>query len=321
MKRFLIFWIVSGFLELPLSLAAAGQEIFLLSHPFWSLIFHLSAALLLGWSGGRVFLVLTLFLPVVGWLLSGILFWQNKNFSLRAVLEEEDWMMVGVKSKPPSPKLKKRRERILQELDLLPLADIMAGDDLELKRGAVDRLIALKTLEAVALLQNYRRDSSMDVRFFVTTALAKIKRGFQDEIDAVKEAMQKDIYKLEPRLHLAQSYLRYARSGLLDQETAQSFVGEALHHLQFSAMAEAAPEEVFSTLIEIHSEQKDWEKVLEVIAMLEARTGDGAKELAAKTNALFHLGRHAEVTPLLSQGRTAQILAPELRPVADWWMG
>ncbi|EKD41926.1 MAG: hypothetical protein ACD_73C00439G0001, partial [uncultured bacterium] len=58
----------------------------------------------------------------------------------------------------PLAQIKSHQERVLTELDFMPLADIMEGNDASLKRGAIERLGELKTPEAIQLLMKYRSD-------------------------------------------------------------------------------------------------------------------------------------------------------------------
>lgn len=241
-------------------------------------------------------------------------------YDVRAAMEEE--MDIGglTFTEPTEFSKLRREERILQELDFMPVSEIMAGDDLELKRGAIERLAEIKSEEAIALLTSYRTDPDMDTRFFVTTALSRIKKDFEEQLQAAKEEMKKDVYNIAIRIFLAKSYLQYARSELLDDTTVRVYEGEALYHLQFSIMDEDAPEEVFWLLIDIYQARREWEKVIQVLDVIENRNlGDIENRTIMRIQALYNLERYPGVTEVLEKSVSQKPVGSRVQTLANWW--
>ncbi|MDO8494168.1 MAG: HEAT repeat domain-containing protein, partial [Deltaproteobacteria bacterium] len=328
--HFVTIWIVSGLLELPLWLSTRPKALLILSH------FAATALLFFCepnrkneperqrlW--GRNGAVAIFFLSFFGWFAFGLLYFLHarRPFTSTATVEEEMNFLAGLPfATETSGKKKSRQEKILQELDFQPFSEILAGEEEDLKRGAVEQLTKLKTPGAIQLLQQYRSHNSIELRFYVTTALSKIKKDFEEQLAAAKNRLKKDRYKIASRLSMAESYLQYARSGLIDVTMAQGFIQEAMYHLQFSVMDESAPREVFALLIEIYSESRDWKKVLQVLDILEKRGKENLTEIIKiRSKALYHLEDFTALAHLLREARQKNILTPELQTASHWWTG
>jgi hypothetical protein len=336
--RFLMFWILSGVLEFPFFIGFVYDPSFLINHQWTSLALHGVACITIffcqprgkGWwhadrLWARNFMLLLAFSSLFGWLASGMLYffhWRKPYKSMAEVEAEMDFLAA----RETVPLMVKHQEdkhtRISKEFDFMPLSDILASDDFSLRRGAIEKLAKLKTPAAIMLLESYRSDPSMDIRFLITTALSNIKKEFEEQLHAAKETLKKDTYKLESRIYLARIYLQYSRSGLLNAIIAKSYVEEALYHLQFSIMDEEAPVEVFWLLIEIYEAREDWEKVLQVIDVLRKREKADLPDMArSQTNALYSLGRFDELVTAFVDVRKKGQLSPQMNAIADWWLG
>lgn len=338
MIRFLFFLIFAAVLEIPFFLAFTFDPSLLMNHRLEVLGGHGIAIILLffseprgeGWFSperlwSRNLAAVTAVLSFLGLVAFGIFYLAQRfrRYEVTTSVEEEmDFAPSPHETPlPPSRDLKGDfRERILKEMDILPYAEILAGDDYELKRGAIEQLAFLKTAEAMTLLEQYRSDPSADIRFLVTTALARVKKDFEEELHAARENLRKDPHDINERVSLARVYLQYARSKLADVTTAQAFTSEALFHLQFAVLAEEAPVEDFRLLIGIYRETGDWDAVLQLLDMMGKR-GKGSREEIAeiRTEAAYETGRFDNVVSALRKGRAEGHLGPKLSPVADWW--
>ncbi|MDO8527782.1 MAG: hypothetical protein Q7T03_08865 [Deltaproteobacteria bacterium] len=335
MTRFLLFWMAAGVLGFPFLEALVGKSPLLLDLYFWPVMFfHCLAALLLffsvpkgeGWFHVRrlmagFFFFLVLLFPLFGWLGIAVLHFCYRS-GPRIPLEEEQatqfisshlrWMgpLQGVP----------RRERIMQELDFLPLADILSGTDLDLKRGAIERLARLKTPEAIDLLLAHRSDPSMDVRFYATSALARIKKEFDEQLEAAKQQMQKDVYKISARVFLSKVYLQYAHSHLLDPATIQAFEREALFHLDFCVQSQNATPQAFRMLVSIYVAHAEWDMAIKTIALWEKSGKTDPQEISkVRIDVLYRTGRYLDVFEEFVRMKERGIADSEWNTIADWW--
>lgn len=332
--RLILFWVGAGLCE-----ALAGYWGLLDKSGGMTLVpafaAHLLAALTYffaepkgsGWiHGGRYWsktgFVLIFFLPVFGWLVVPVLFFFKERSpdyvpNTDKDQDAEDFLMLPKPAVQETPN-ETWRERVMRELDFLPLADVLAGHDVELKRGAIERLATLKTVESIALLMAHRSDPSPEVRFFVTSALGRVKKEFDEQLDAAKHEMQKNIYKVSARVFLAKIYLQYVNVGLLDMVSRTTFENEALYHLEYAAKTEYARPEVFEMLAGIRADRKEWALAFAALEKLDAELG-GIELLRRKIELLFLAGRYREMIALLSPLREGAKVDPSLQALARWW--
>jgi polysaccharide biosynthesis protein PelE len=333
--RFLGVWILSGVADFPFFMAFVYDPTWVINYHYEAVGLHIIASCILFFSTprdqgfwhpqrlwARPGVMLVGVFSIFGWVALGIMYllYCVRPYTTTTTVEEE----MDFVAKPVNTTLLleqgDKRQRILRELDIIPLGDIMAGDNTELKRGAIDALAQLKTREAVELLEAYRSDPSPDIRFFVTTGLTQVRIKYEEELHAARETLAKDSKDLASRIALARTYLLYSHSGLLDETTAQSYVGEALYHLQFSIMAEDAPLDVFWLLTDIYTAQKQWDKVIQVLEVLEGRNLAPLRQyLAIKANALHGLGHYPQLVTLLTKAQASDEVPPPLVALANWW--
>lgn len=334
--RFWGLWGVAGFLELPFLQSFFLRPAWLEASPAMILGLHLLASLLMffvtpkgkGWGyplrpWGRTLFLLVFLFPFLGWVACGILVASFKPPKKKNVFEE-DWKFLPVFETEFFAQKKggSSRARILKALDFIPLVEILAGEDPDLKRGAIERLAEVRTPEAVAVLLERRKDPSIEVRFYVITALNRIKKEWEDQLEAAKREMERDIYKISARVFLAKVYLQCARSGLLDLMVARSYEDEALHHLKVAVKSEFGSREAFELLRDLCSRREDWIAVLGVLELARKKQKVGEDEfLEKKMDCLYRLGRYAEVAKNMAIRKKMEAPSSKWSVVLDWWNG
>lgn len=278
MARILLLFLASGLLEIPFFAAFFGGKNSLLEgQSLWVWTGHFLAALLLfvvGSPQGRTLCFFTALLPGWGWLGSLLLFSLSlkrgsPDFKRSEEGQEAFWWEVPETSVQPRFRETSRSEQVQKELDLMSLADILIGADNDLKRGAVEKLAQIRTPEAIQTLLQYRSDPSLEVRFYVTSALTRIKKDFDEELVSAKKGMKQDLQKVSARVFLAKIYLQYVRSGLLDEGMRSAYEREALYHLRFAIETPWADREAYWMLTHLHQERGEGEEALAVLKKLE----------------------------------------------------
>lgn len=282
---FFFFWLLAGFLEYPvMAVLIGGDKALLQDRPGYFAGTHALAVLVLffappkgrGWFHparlwGRNFVFFAAFLPIFGWIVSGLTFLvyrdPEKPEDIFEFEKEEARLSEPTLSLVP---LKETREnRLYKILDFMPLADVLAGSDSNLKRGAVEKLARLATPESIAVLLAHRSDPNPEVRFYVTSALTGVKKQFDEELEAAKRQLKENLDDVNVRYDLAKIYLRYVQSGLLDDVTAQTFETEAFHHLDQVTNFPDASEMAFLTLIELCKRHGRWPEAIAALRRFE----------------------------------------------------
>lgn len=206
-----------------------------------------------------------LLLPGAGWVFGGILVavgWRVRDPD--KILTEEDALAVSPSVVPTKPD-EMPTARIAKELDFVPLVEVLASDDINLKRGAIEQLSRLRTPEAIQVLMAHRSDPSMEMRFYVNSSLVQIKREFDEALDAARNQMRMDVDNVAGRLNLAKIYLLYAASGLLDSDLMMAYEGEAIFHLTYVLNSNAPTRESAQMLIGYQIRIRDWAQAEETV--------------------------------------------------------
>lgn len=214
------------------------------------------------------------------------------------------------------------QEKLREELDLQPYADIMAGQDLELKRGAIERLVELKNKEAIKILEKYRSNDSSELRFYILSALHRVRQEFEEELAAAKSEMQKHVYKVSARVYLAKVYLQYIQSGLLDRVTQKTYLEEAAFHLRECLKTEYAHTHAFEVLLEVLSLQKEYslaELLLE--EALQKKWCNSDYYFQKKAELFYNLQDYPKLKTFISSFPLAQLQSKESTQIYYGWGG
>lgn len=102
---------------------------------------------------------------------------------------------------------------LFDEIDIHPIADILAGDDIGMKRGAVNLLRRIGSSEAVSLLRKSLSDSNSEVRFYAHTALTRLEEDYVNLIEDARFRAER-FGKAKNHAELAFAYGNYSGSGL-----------------------------------------------------------------------------------------------------------
>lgn len=215
-----------------------------------------------------------------------------------------------------------RMERIVGALDFVPLVEIFSGTDIDLKRGAIEQLVRLRTPDAIQTLLDHRSDPSLEVRYYVNAALARVKDEFDEELDAARQQMHVETYKSSDRIFLAKIYLQYAHSGLLDAELARNYESEAIFHLTFVIDSQSPLPEAYQALIDCYMEREQWEQAESVVQRARETQLLSAAEIEQyQVLICYHTGRYFEIPNAMRSMRAAGELPESWQTAALWWGG
>ncbi|MBF0106806.1 MAG: HEAT repeat domain-containing protein [Deltaproteobacteria bacterium] len=333
--RFFLYSLLALILEFPFFFSYfVYDNAYINPHTAAMLAIHFFAALAMffstprgrGWfhyhrNWAQLFFVLTLFMPLFGVLLSIFLFLGYKQNNDPEALFSEDitfFQMDKLLQRPVSAD--SSETKTLKAIEIVPLADILSSDDIDLKRGAIEKLALIASPEAIKMLIAHSSDPAPEVRFFINASLTRIKKSFDEQLDAAKIEMKGDVYKISARIFLAKTYIRYARSNLLDASSVQNCLSEAVHHLNFSINADFANKDAYRMLIDIHERASNWEKVFETALMMENKSVVSLGEIIKiKLKYFYHTRQYKVFYKELANLVKLKDEDPEWLAMANWW--
>jgi hypothetical protein len=121
---------------------------------------------------------------------------------------------------------------MLPALQVEPLADLLSGDDQDLKRAAADALVSTRSSSAVDQLKNLLRDPDLETRLSASLRLVALEDEISLEAQTARAAIEQSPQDPAAWRSLAQVYIDYACSGLSDAATNRQYLAQAVEAYQ-----------------------------------------------------------------------------------------
>ncbi len=116
---------------------------------------------------------------------------------------------------------------VQEETEIEPIIDIINGEDVELKRGAVNLLARIGNADAVKLLQNCLSDKNDEVRFYASTAIARLNDQHIKAIESAVESCEANENDAAVLAKAGDLCRKYAETGLLEASSTLHYLGVA----------------------------------------------------------------------------------------------
>lgn len=146
-------------------------------------------------------------------------------------------------------------EFLYEEVDVHPIADILTGDDMGMKRGAVNLLRRIGSFEAVKLLRKSLSDENAEVRFYAHTALTRLEEDYAGSIE--KARFRVDRYEsAQAHAELAAVYRNYARSGLPEVNMQEQSMTQSCEEWNLACKKDPENYDYRMRLAEVYAESK-----------------------------------------------------------------
>nr|WP_239057205.1 HEAT repeat domain-containing protein [Desulfovibrio sp. JC010] len=211
----------------------------------------------------RIAALFTIFMPLIG--LAGIsmtLFTSRilmRSQGLAEEYKEKAYEGGGIDVDLPTD----ITEFLYDEVDVHPIADILAGDDMEMKRGAVNLLRRIGSAEAVNLLRKSLSDESAEVRFYAHTALTRLEEDYAEAVD--KARFRAERYdSAQAHAELASVYRNYARSGLPEVNMQERSMVLACEHWRKAVEKDEGNKDYLMRLAESCVESREFTEALHI---------------------------------------------------------
>lgn len=263
-------------------------------------------------------------LPMIGWCIALLLL---SGAGIPALAQGVDDMVDMPDTTSPIDRRKnsvtaRTQTHLVQSLEVMPFAEILAGEDIALKRGAIERLARQRTPNAISLLIKHRRDPSAEVRFFVNAAIERIKHAYVEELDAARFAVQQGTYKDSARLFLARVYLECARSTLFDIATTASYRQDAAFHLEQLRTSAYVGNAACWELYRFYRDAQLWHRALEAIADIDHVDGVAPRIIQqARIELEFIMGRYEQMRQRMRTFSNDHAMHDDAQwgPLLRWW--
>ncbi len=221
-----------------------GWPFFAVGDARWTgLVFHWAAcaALYLAWlrswrhppaDAKSLFQILmAFFFPGVGWVLAVLLRMipSLSSAEVRTLQEMRD------SRGHPSPGAVSSLTTVFSK-EVQPVADVLAGKDLALKREAIRRLALRAAPSSVLLLRQALLDPNGEIRLYAVNALQRLERQWVEAIERAQKTRDTHPDVLSAHLDFGRAYQRFAESGLLEPMLVRLYRQKALRALEKARM-------------------------------------------------------------------------------------
>ncbi|PKK89650.1 MAG: hypothetical protein CVV64_13310 [Candidatus Wallbacteria bacterium HGW-Wallbacteria-1] len=140
-----------------------------------------------------------------------------QNIQFRKTDIEEDYARSG-----HSEKIVRR------ELWVQSYFDIMRGYDKGLKKSLITKILKEWTPNGVKLLKMALEDSEYEIRSFAASGLSHIEEQMATNLASLRKSLSREPDNLDLMLTLAEAYLSYLRTGIIDQGLSQEYLRMAV---------------------------------------------------------------------------------------------
>ncbi|MFA4875665.1 MAG: hypothetical protein WC956_01155 [bacterium] len=129
------------------------------------------------------------------------------------------------------PLTRTKQLEVLERLDIEPFVDIFRRGQSELKKSAVKFLSSIESQAAMKTLNRALMDNDIEVRLYAAGVIGLIDDRYALEIDTQRKRLANNPQDAATCISLADLYLAYAESGLLDQIASTYYYKEAFRIL------------------------------------------------------------------------------------------
>ena len=213
-------------------------------------------------------------------------------------------------------------ETVSEEVAVQPLVDVMLQDDTRLRRGAVNVMRRLPKKDAVRLLKQALMDKSVEIRFYAAVGLSEIEGEITGNIEVAIKQLERNPNRIDVHVTLANSYVDYFESGILDDVTAAYYRDKALSEYYLACELGGGRVEIFNSIAKLETEKKDYDKALKYFNVSrKLDPGDAVANLGV-LRILYDTGRMSEAAELAGEIRgNIDVEDPSMRSIVEFWAG
>ncbi|CCO24107.1 hypothetical protein [Maridesulfovibrio hydrothermalis] len=237
----------------------------------------------------RIAALFSLFMPLIGLVgMSMTLFVSRMIMSSHGLAEEykeKAYESNEVEVDMPSDVT----EFLYDEVDIHPIADVLAGSDMGMKRGAVNLLRRIGSAEAVKLLRKSLSDENAEVRFYSHTALTRLEEDYARSIE--KSRFKAEKYdSAQSHADLAGVYRNYARSGLPEVNMQEQSMLQSCEHWKIATEKDPGNTDFLMRLAEVYIESRQFSEAIKIYKEAEADPELEMESRLGVCRAFFEMG-------------------------------
>ena len=271
------------------------------------------------WGVGIGTLVLLSVPPIGAVLAAALLLWfafhEPSPWVTNPALDDEEGggtLLGPLAGRAPSPRL------LATAMDVQPLVDVLHADDLELKASAIDVMTRLQGRHMVPVLKGLLTAPEVDVRFQASVGLSKLEGEIGDAIADAQARVDREPASAEAAYLLAQLYLDYVVSGLLDDTTAAHYARLGIAEFERCESLDAERDTVLQRA-RCYVAAKDYEGALAALELPARESTAGSEAALLSMEALFSMGLYDRLHAAAASAADLSFDDATQRELVRWW--
>lgn len=197
-------------------------------------------------------------------------------------------------------------ERIVQ-----PLIDALKGEDVEIRKGAVNALAAKKDPAAIKALADSLENTALEVRYFAVEALGKISKDFSDRIIDAQTAVEQNPGVYSYIVDLATCYYEYAVSAVEDKTLSEFYLRQAFNEYGKAFELNQTDMGLLIRYAEVLTRLDEFKKALELYQLAASGGNDKIDAMVGMADVCFKMGNLKEVKKIAKQLKASTEKMPE----------
>ncbi|WP_172620767.1 HEAT repeat domain-containing protein [Rubrobacter xylanophilus] len=241
-----------------------------------------------------------------------------------AALPQPRWRPSGepeVREEDPLSRARRVEISLLEEREVEPVVDVLREEDPEAKRAAIERLALRRDSEAIRVLRGLLHDPSPEARLFASLTLSRLEDEIGKEILAARRDAERAPEDPAARERLADLYLEYALSGLLEDAARDYYLRMACEEYEAALRAGAGKGRNGLRLARAHLGLGEIAQAAGLLDELGRERPDDPEVHLLRMETIFDFGDLRELKTYARRvlGRLPE--GSEARELAGWWAG
>lgn len=211
---------------------------------------------------------------------------------------------------------------IHEEMELQPIVDIFHGQDNELKREAIGLAKVMRDPSTTNALKKALNDPDLEIKIFAAQTLSALEKDFFRDIEEACDQIDQAPSDAEGYKRLAEVYVRYCESGLLDKSLKEYYLRLALEKFKkcLTLMGDGDAD-VLTKIGRVYMKLGNYSEALIYLKAAINRDKRNLEAYLAKAEVDYCLRKFGDTVKDFQIIKDMNPTDPKVIALREWWLG